>query len=154
MNLAFLSRLPRNQGVNQSLTEFKIKHLQRIFMMNNLNYCCACNFGTSRAKTGGNEINCNFTIWRCLNYRIIDSTWYYRISDTLDELSRTVQYWSPVYMVHWYIMMVYLYRSFSKRIKYGSVKAFVLTLFLNRTDHYRIFLHRFQIGMKELNRSD
>ena len=93
-------------------------------MMNNLNYCCACNFGTSRAKTAGNEINCNFTIWRCLNYRIIDSTRYYRISDTLDELSRTIQYWSPVYMVHWYIMMVYLYRSFSKRIKYGSVKAF------------------------------
>ena len=76
MNLAFLSWLPRNQGVNQSFTEFKIKHLQRIFMMNNLKYCWACNFDTSRAKTGGNEINCNFTIWRCLNYRIIDSTCY------------------------------------------------------------------------------
>ena len=39
--------------------------------MNNLNYCCACNSNTSRAKTGGNEINYNFTILRYLNYRNI-----------------------------------------------------------------------------------
>lgn len=44
-----------------------------------LNICCACNSDhkcansdTSRAKTGGNEINCNFTIRRHLNNRNID----------------------------------------------------------------------------------